>query len=360
MQVTATLPEPFWEHAIAETWFNAVRNAERFIYIEDQYFTAAPEFQERLVAKVADREIGALVIVLPAIGDQPFGEMVRSGFIADLKAADAGAGIVRIGYPRRHYTVPDNDSRASSGRLVLQTALPSSPGVNPTIVLGPKARVPGPPFWVAIEGELMYVVNESTAPNPNPQTTGIYDVVRGADTRLVKGGLTPVGARTREHPVGAAATVVDVAGIYVHAKSTIVDDVFLGIGSANINRRGHYHDGEITVYSVPQRLKASRSNPVAALRRRLWAEMLDLPPATAGPLLEDPVAAAKLFDRSPLEGNRFTDIEAYPIHLMQDVTGGDGLVLTLLTTALGFELAGNVQELYDGVIDPTSALELDP
>jgi hypothetical protein len=38
VQVTATLPEPFWEHAIAETWFNAVNNAERFIFIEDQYF----------------------------------------------------------------------------------------------------------------------------------------------------------------------------------------------------------------------------------------------------------------------------------------------------------------------------------
>jgi phosphatidylserine/phosphatidylglycerophosphate/cardiolipin synthase-like enzyme len=37
-QVTATLPEPFLEHAIAETWFNAVGRAERYIFIEDQYF----------------------------------------------------------------------------------------------------------------------------------------------------------------------------------------------------------------------------------------------------------------------------------------------------------------------------------
>ncbi len=351
---------PNGDRTIADTLAKAIDGAREYISIEDQYFTAAPEFQERLVGKVTRREIGALVIVLPAIGDQPFGEMVRSGFIADLKAADAGAGIVRIGYPRRHYTVPDNDTRASSGRLVLQAPLPPSAGLNPTVVLGPKSRLPGPPFWVAIEGELMYVVNESTAPNPNPLTSRIFDVVRGADTRLVKGGTAPLGARVREHEVGAAATVVDLAGIYVHAKSTIVDDVFLGIGSANINRRGHYHDGEIACYSVPQRLKASRSNPVAALRRRLWAEMLDLPLATAGPLLEDPIAAARLFDRSPLQGNRFTDIEAFPIHLMQDVTGGDGLVLTLLKTALGFQIAGDVQDLYDAVIDPTSALELDP
>lgn len=348
------------DRTIADTLLKAIGAAREFIYIEDQYFTAAPEFQDLLVAKVANREIRALVVVLPAIGDQPFGEMVRSGFIADLKAADAGAGIVRIGYPRRHYTVPDNELRASSGRLVLQADLPASSGVNPVIALGPKSRLPGPPFWVAVEGELMYVVNESGAPNPDPQNATVFEVVRGDDTRLVRGGTTPLGARARAHQAGAAATVVDVASIYVHAKSTIVDDVFLGIGSANINRRGHYHDGEIALYSVPQRLKTSRANPVAALRRRLWAEMLDLPLATAGPLLEDPIAAARLFDRSPLAGNRFTDIEAYPIHLMQGVTGGDGLVLTLLTTALGFAIAGELEDLYNAIIDPTSALELDP
>jgi hypothetical protein len=38
LQVTTTLPAPFNENAIAETWFNAVRNAKKYIYIEDQYF----------------------------------------------------------------------------------------------------------------------------------------------------------------------------------------------------------------------------------------------------------------------------------------------------------------------------------
>ncbi len=37
-QVTATLPPPFNEYAIAETWFNAVAQARDYIYIEDQYF----------------------------------------------------------------------------------------------------------------------------------------------------------------------------------------------------------------------------------------------------------------------------------------------------------------------------------
>jgi phosphatidylserine/phosphatidylglycerophosphate/cardiolipin synthase-like enzyme len=37
-QITATLPDPFLEHAIAETWFNAIRRAQRYVFIEDQYF----------------------------------------------------------------------------------------------------------------------------------------------------------------------------------------------------------------------------------------------------------------------------------------------------------------------------------
>lgn len=350
---------PEGDKTIENTTIQAIEAASEFIYIEEQYFTPPPRYRDALLAKVTQREIRTLVIVLPAVGDQPFGEIVRTGFIGDLQAADAGAGIVRIGYPRRHYTLPDNELRASSGRLVLMRELLSSGGVDSTVVLGPRQRLPQPPFWLAIEGELMYAFDESSATNPDPEHARVFQVVRGAETRLLEGGpATPAsGPRTRTHARGAAATVIDLASIYVHAKMMIVDDVFVGIGSANINRRGHCHDGEINVFSVPQRLKAARANPIAALRRRLWAEMLDLPLATAGPLLEDPLAAARLFDRSPLHGNRFTDIDAYPTHLMFDATSGDGLVLALLKLAVGGLLTLDHDKLYDAVIDPTSALE---
>jgi phosphatidylserine/phosphatidylglycerophosphate/cardiolipin synthase-like enzyme len=66
-QLTATLPEPFWEHAIAETWLNAIENAEEYIYIEDQYFripmlldaiiermTAVPTLQLVVITKPVD------------------------------------------------------------------------------------------------------------------------------------------------------------------------------------------------------------------------------------------------------------------------------------------------------------------
>jgi phosphatidylserine/phosphatidylglycerophosphate/cardiolipin synthase-like enzyme len=38
VQITTTLPQPFWEHAIAETWINAIGEAQRYVFIEDQYF----------------------------------------------------------------------------------------------------------------------------------------------------------------------------------------------------------------------------------------------------------------------------------------------------------------------------------
>jgi hypothetical protein len=236
----------------------------------------------------------------------------------------------------------------------------SGAGTTGTVCLGPAPRLPSPPFWLAIEGELMYVNDEAVAaasPAPPPGSRR-FAVVRGDSTRLIKGGAAPKGARARDHAAGAAATVVDLSNIYVHAKMMIVDDVFLSVGSANLNRRGMFHDGEINAFAVPERLKGDTANPVRDLRLRLWAEMLDLPERLAAPLLADPVAATALFDRSPLAGNRFTDVTAYPEHVMLGVNGGDGIVSTVLELAVGVPLiALDHVKLFDGVVDPTSAVE---
>jgi phosphatidylserine/phosphatidylglycerophosphate/cardiolipin synthase-like enzyme len=354
------------DDTIRRTLLGAIANAREHILVEDQYFTPPGEYTHALAARLAEtvaaRRIQTLLILLTGVTDQPFGEASRSGAIEQLRAADNGAGILRVGYLRRHYTLPDNELRASSGRLTLMQDLDAAGGVVPNVVLGPKQRLPQPPFWFAVEGELMYAFDESPMQNLVGDIASVFQVLRGPDTRLVKGGpvATAIGPRTRPHPSGAAATVVDLAGIYVHSKLTIVDDVFMSIGSANVDRRGFYHDGEINVFSVPQQLKASRGNPVAALRRKIWAEVLDLPLATAEPLLEDPLAAATLFGRSPLLGNRFTDIDAYPTHLMFDATGGDGLVMLLLKLALGSFVTVDQGDLYNAVVDPTSALDPAP
>lgn len=68
VQVTATLPEPFWEHAIAETWFNAVRNAERFILIEDQYFRI-PMLNDAIVERMEQMPDLELVVITKPVNE---------------------------------------------------------------------------------------------------------------------------------------------------------------------------------------------------------------------------------------------------------------------------------------------------
>lgn len=67
-QVTATLPEPIAEHAIAETWLNAVARAEDYIYIEDQYFRA-PMLNDALMARMSEVPNLKLVVITKPINE---------------------------------------------------------------------------------------------------------------------------------------------------------------------------------------------------------------------------------------------------------------------------------------------------
>ena len=344
---------PRGDRTIADTMLAAIPQAREFIYIEDQYLTPPVDYRTALVDKVASGDINTLVITIPGLADQPFGEIVRDPFVAALHAADGGRGIVWVGYPRLHYRLADSDLRAASGRCRLVDPLPAN---QVTVRLGPIARLPKPPFWLAVEGELMYAYDEAGGDD----TSRTFRVERGDDTRFLRGGTAPRGVAAREHPALAAATVVQFRGVYVHAKLMIVDDVFLGVGSANLNRRGLFHDSEANVFVVPEALRHDPANPVAELRRRLWAEMLDLPRDLAAPLLRDPLAAATLFDRSPFAGNRFTPIDAFPLHLMFGATTGDGAVGTLLQLGIAPKVIFDHAKLFDAVVDPSSATETAP
>ena len=67
VQVTATLPSPFREHAIAETWFNAVGNAEKYIYIEDQYFRM-PMINDAIAKRMNEMPDLKLVVITKPVG----------------------------------------------------------------------------------------------------------------------------------------------------------------------------------------------------------------------------------------------------------------------------------------------------
>ncbi|MFH2008889.1 MAG: phospholipase D-like domain-containing protein [bacterium] len=68
IQITPTLPEPFWEHAIAETWFNAVAQAEEYIFVEDQYWRV-PMLVDAIIARMNQVPNLRLLVVTKPVSD---------------------------------------------------------------------------------------------------------------------------------------------------------------------------------------------------------------------------------------------------------------------------------------------------
>jgi len=67
-QVTATLPAPFHEYAIGETWQNAIRQAREFILIEDQYFRI-PMLTDELVRRMEAVPTLRIVVITKPISE---------------------------------------------------------------------------------------------------------------------------------------------------------------------------------------------------------------------------------------------------------------------------------------------------
>lgn len=68
VQITTTMPNPFWEHGIAETWLKAVARAERFLFIEDQYFRA-PMLNAVIEKRMTEKPELVLVVVTRPVGE---------------------------------------------------------------------------------------------------------------------------------------------------------------------------------------------------------------------------------------------------------------------------------------------------
>lgn len=104
------------------------------------------------------------------------------------------------------------------------------------------------------------VVLPSRANQGRDDTYGQLQVLADAD-----GGAGRFTASTI-----SAVTAGRVERIYVHAKTAMVDDRWLTIGSANLNSRGFYNDTEANVVTHDRQLARQT-------RLRLWAEHLECP-----------------------------------------------------------------------------------
>jgi hypothetical protein len=299
-----------------------------------------------------------LLIVIPTSSDQLFGDIRRREMFERLRddpATGRGWGErMIVGALVRRPVLGDAGRVASKGRLMLQEPL-GPMGGDVQVALGPRSRLPSEvPFWMWIEGERMLaaVRRDDVAIDGVPSRN--YLVRRSS-------GAEPLwGARTREHAKGAPVTLAQVTGIYVHTKAIMVDDVFVGVGSCNTNRRGFFHDGEITAFAVPEQLKASRENPALNLRTALWAEHLGMSPAMGRSLLADPITAFELFRRPTLIGNRVSTFDALGVTPELGFPGESATVIKMFAT-LGLTVAEDlVPYIWNVFADPTTGTDPGP
>ncbi len=339
---------------IQATIRNAIRAAREYIYIEEQYMVASEEYIHDIVA--AAQNCKRLIIVLPSFLEIFFGDR-RRGAMFDLMSP-AWGGRMLIGTPMRRPVLAPTNRTTSQGRCVLLAPIGAG---DATMFVGPSAHVPGGRFFFWIGGELMFATNATPVTGPGGKPAMELDVLRGGLGSTQRWCPDP-----RPHVAGEPVTMSQPTGIFVHAKIMMVDDVFCSIGSTNINRRGFYHDGEISAFSVPQDLRTAADNPARDLRTRLWAEQLGLSPDMGASLLADPMAGFEFFRRSRYEGNRFTQLSelSLPTPTLSDlpdiVKAIPDWVKNLLQFSLETTLEAFSDDIFNTLSDPTTTLEDNP
>ncbi|HKV09197.1 MAG TPA: phospholipase D-like domain-containing protein, partial [Thermoanaerobaculia bacterium] len=340
---------PTGEKTIHDSLLRAVTEAKEYIYIEDQYFTppsgtaGIPNLAVYFdTLEAASDHCRRLIHVGPTGGGgQPFGLDRRRILLNRL--ADAWGDRFIAGAPfRRPYLPPANRS-AHKGRCLLYQDVSAG---NDELLIGPRIRVPEAPFWLWIDGEVM-LAREA-------ESGGTVDDVPVSRVEVLRAGIAGAdwGVLVRPHKKGAPVTMAQIASIFVHAKITIIDDVFLTIGSANMNRRGFFHDGEINAFAVPQALRAAPDNPARRLRTLLWAEHLGLPPAMGPALLGDPIAAFDLFRRTRSEGQRLVPFNQVDVDFQLGLSEDSNPALALMKGFLGVTAELLTPTIWNTLIDP--------
>lgn len=354
---------PDGDQSINDNMIRAIQQASEYIYIEDQYFVpneatdpdAPPGYFDSLM-EAADH-CKRLIVLVPsilALGEMPFGQVRRANLIRRLQTRWGDR--VLIGAPLRRPFLPTSGRMTLEGRCTLFEDI----GPGDTILkIGPKARLPQAiPFWLWINGELMFahkIADNDELIDDRPVVN--VEVIRGPGL-----GNPRWGAYARDHVKDSPVTASQLKGIFVHAKIMMVDDIHVTIGSANLNRRGLFYDGEIGVFSVPEQLKAAPDNPARALRTKLWAEQLGLPPAMGPVLLQDPIAAFDLFHRHFYAGNRFMPLNYFDINEDAELefSISDNLLANaLLNMGLSW-FVSHRDELWNTFVDPTTTADPDP
>jgi phosphatidylserine/phosphatidylglycerophosphate/cardiolipin synthase-like enzyme len=345
---------PEGDNTINQNILRGIREAREYIYIEDQYFipnesTLGEAYLDALL-EAADHCQRLIVVGLSvmALADVPFGHERRADISSRLLARWGNRAL--IGAPLRRPILQSPGRITHEGRCIVYEDINSS---TDTIKIGPRARLPKSlPFWLWVNGELMMVVELAD----NGEIIDTHPVVTLKVLRGDIGSNGGWGATKRDHVKGCPATASQLRGIFVHAKTMMVDDIFVSIGSANINRRGLFSDGEMNVFAIPEQLKASTENPAKILRTELWAEQLGLPPSMGASLLQDPIAAFELFRRNFYGGNRFVPFSLFDFNDDPELKfsiSSNLLANALMNFGMGWFVTHR-EQLFNTLSDPTT------
>ena len=340
---------PDGERTILDTVLQAISQARRYIYIEDQYLTPPLEYAVALEA-AANQVSGPLIILIPSVPDQPFGFAPRQAFV--IRMSEAWGDRLKVGSLRQHFYRSQTNRTKAVGRMWLTADV--AEGDN-TIKVGPPDRLPGAPFWVTVGTEAMYVRDK--VPESNTGTEIELRVDRADATNLFD---LAKGTKRAAHKKGEAVCGGVYPGIYVHAKMMLIDDAFAAIGSANLNRRGHFSDGECNLFAVREELSHG-DNWIRALRTKLWSEVLGVPEEYGATAFDDPVANLRLFDRKFITGSRFSPYRAQPFQTDFDIQGaftasggGVGFIAKVGQALLEAAVGTQVDAIFDAILDPSS------
>jgi phosphatidylserine/phosphatidylglycerophosphate/cardiolipin synthase-like enzyme len=227
--------------------------------------------------------------------------------------------------------------------------------------VGPATRVPSGRFFLWANGELMFATGSADAMGPNGQAAKELTVLRGGNGTAERWCDNP-----RPHEKGTPITASQPMGIFLHSKIMMVDDIFVAIGSTNINRRGFFHDGEITAFAIPEEMRNADHNPALDLRTRLWGEQLGLTPELGATLFRDPIAGFELFKRSRYQGNRVVPLNelAVPVPTLSELPDLIEQLPSAVSNFIQLTLQVAVEPFGDRILntisDPTTALQSEP
>lgn len=120
---------------------------------------------------------------------------------------------------------------------------------------------------------------EAVIISPAVQNTWLETKSMGGGRRLFRAQLEAAGVRDRVTLVAPVTRAEDgsTASVMVHSKLMIVDDRFLTVGSANLNRRSMRFDTEANLHLVGD--TEERRATITGLRHRLLGEHLGIEPA---------------------------------------------------------------------------------